>query len=89
MTPSQYRAGGTDEEIRFAVGQTSLGAILVASSRKGVAAILLGEILTDWSAVSGPLSESASRWRGSGVRGVDCAGCRLHRDAANRPDSSY
>jgi AraC family transcriptional regulator, regulatory protein of adaptative response / methylated-DNA-[protein]-cysteine methyltransferase len=43
MTPSQYRAGGTDEEIRFAVGQTSLGAILVASSKKGVAAILLGE----------------------------------------------
>jgi AraC family transcriptional regulator of adaptative response/methylated-DNA-[protein]-cysteine methyltransferase len=42
MTPSQYRAGGTDEEIKFAVGQTSLGAILVASSKKGVAAILLG-----------------------------------------------
>jgi len=42
MTPSQYRAGGTNEEIRFAVGQTSLGAILVASSKKGVAAILLG-----------------------------------------------
>lgn len=43
MTPSQYRAGGTSEEIKFAVGQTSLGAILVASSRKGVAAILLGD----------------------------------------------
>jgi AraC family transcriptional regulator of adaptative response/methylated-DNA-[protein]-cysteine methyltransferase len=43
MTPSQYRTGGTNEEIRFAVGQTSLGAILVASSRKGVAAILLGD----------------------------------------------
>jgi AraC family transcriptional regulator of adaptative response/methylated-DNA-[protein]-cysteine methyltransferase len=43
MTPSRYRAGGADEEIRFAVGQTSLGAILVASSRKGVAAILLGD----------------------------------------------
>src|ERR1700757_3695496 len=43
MTPSQYRAGGTNEEIKFAVGQTSLGAILVASSRKGVAAILLGD----------------------------------------------
>jgi AraC family transcriptional regulator of adaptative response/methylated-DNA-[protein]-cysteine methyltransferase len=42
MTPSRYRAGGADEEIRFAVGQTSLGAILVASSTKGVAAILLG-----------------------------------------------
>ncbi|RZN33201.1 bifunctional DNA-binding transcriptional regulator/O6-methylguanine-DNA methyltransferase Ada [Bradyrhizobium sp. Leo121] len=43
MTPSQYRAGGTNEEIKFAVGQTSLGAILVASSTKGVAAILLGD----------------------------------------------
>jgi AraC family transcriptional regulator of adaptative response/methylated-DNA-[protein]-cysteine methyltransferase len=42
MTPSQYRAGGANEEIRFAVGQTSLGAILVASSRKGVVSILLG-----------------------------------------------
>ena len=42
MTPSQYRNGGANEEIRFAVGQTSLGAILVASSQKGVAAILLG-----------------------------------------------
>jgi len=43
MTPSQYRAGGADEEIRFAVGQSSLGAILVASSTKGIAAILLGD----------------------------------------------
>ncbi|MEO5757366.1 MAG: bifunctional DNA-binding transcriptional regulator/O6-methylguanine-DNA methyltransferase Ada [Mesorhizobium sp.] len=43
MTPTQYRAGGANEEIRFAVGETSLGAILVASSRKGVASILLGD----------------------------------------------
>jgi AraC family transcriptional regulator, regulatory protein of adaptative response / methylated-DNA-[protein]-cysteine methyltransferase len=43
MTPSQYRGGGTNEEIKFAVGQTSLGAILVASSKQGVAAILLGD----------------------------------------------
>lgn len=43
MTPSQYRDGGTNEEIKFAVGQTSLGAMLVASTRKGVAAILLGD----------------------------------------------
>ena len=43
MTPSQYRAGGANEEIKFAVGQTTLGAILVASSKKGVAAILLGD----------------------------------------------
>jgi AraC family transcriptional regulator of adaptative response/methylated-DNA-[protein]-cysteine methyltransferase len=43
MTPSQYRAGGANEEIRFAVGQTSLGAIVIASTKKGVAAILLGD----------------------------------------------
>jgi AraC family transcriptional regulator, regulatory protein of adaptative response / methylated-DNA-[protein]-cysteine methyltransferase len=43
MTPSRYRAGGVNEEIRFAVEQTSLGVILVASSRKGVASILLGD----------------------------------------------
>jgi AraC family transcriptional regulator of adaptative response/methylated-DNA-[protein]-cysteine methyltransferase len=43
MTPSHYRAGGKNEEIKFAVGQTSLGAILVASSKKGVASILLGD----------------------------------------------
>jgi AraC family transcriptional regulator of adaptative response/methylated-DNA-[protein]-cysteine methyltransferase len=43
MTPSRYRDGGTDEEIRFAVGQSSLGAILVASSAAGVVAILIGD----------------------------------------------
>jgi AraC family transcriptional regulator, regulatory protein of adaptative response / methylated-DNA-[protein]-cysteine methyltransferase len=43
MTPSQYRTGGANEEIRFAVGETSLGTILVASSKKGVASILLGD----------------------------------------------
>jgi AraC family transcriptional regulator, regulatory protein of adaptative response / methylated-DNA-[protein]-cysteine methyltransferase len=43
MTPSRYRAGGANEEIKFAVGETSLGAILVASSTKGVASILLGD----------------------------------------------
>jgi AraC family transcriptional regulator of adaptative response/methylated-DNA-[protein]-cysteine methyltransferase len=43
MTPSRYRAGGANEEIKFAVGQTTLGAILVASSKRGVAAILLGD----------------------------------------------
>jgi AraC family transcriptional regulator of adaptative response/methylated-DNA-[protein]-cysteine methyltransferase len=43
MTPSHYRAGGRGEEIRFAVGQSSLGAVLVAQSDKGVCAILLGE----------------------------------------------
>jgi AraC family transcriptional regulator of adaptative response/methylated-DNA-[protein]-cysteine methyltransferase len=43
MTPTQYRTGGANEQICFAIGQSSLGAILVASSAKGVAAILLGD----------------------------------------------
>ncbi len=42
MTPTQYRSGGVNEEIRFAVGECSLGTLLVASSKKGIAAILLG-----------------------------------------------
>ena len=43
MTPTRYRAGGADEEIRFAIAETSLGALLVAASEKGVCAILMGD----------------------------------------------
>ena len=43
MMPSSYRAGGTGAEIRFAIGECSLGAILVAQSDRGICAILLGE----------------------------------------------
>ncbi|MDO9383063.1 MAG: bifunctional DNA-binding transcriptional regulator/O6-methylguanine-DNA methyltransferase Ada [Hyphomicrobiaceae bacterium] len=43
MTPSDFRAGGIDTDIRFAVGTCSLGKILVAASAKGVCAIFLGE----------------------------------------------
>lgn len=43
MPPTSWRAGGADTRIRFAIGQCSLGAILVASSDKGVCAILLGD----------------------------------------------
>jgi AraC family transcriptional regulator, regulatory protein of adaptative response / methylated-DNA-[protein]-cysteine methyltransferase len=43
MTPSAFRAGGTGIDIRFAVGECSLGSILVAASDKGVCAILLGD----------------------------------------------
>lgn len=43
MTPSAYRAGGSDAEIRFAIGECSLGAILVAATDKGLCAILLGD----------------------------------------------
>jgi AraC family transcriptional regulator, regulatory protein of adaptative response / methylated-DNA-[protein]-cysteine methyltransferase len=43
MTPGAFRAGGADAEIRFALGQCSLGAILVAESTRGICAISLGD----------------------------------------------
>lgn len=43
MRPKDWRAGGANTDIRFAIGQCSLGAILVARSERGVCAILLGE----------------------------------------------
>lgn len=43
MTPTAYRAGGANAEIRFAIGECSLGALLVARSMRGVCAILLGD----------------------------------------------
>ena len=43
MTPSSYRSGGARTEIRFAVGECSLGSILVAKSDRGICAILLGD----------------------------------------------
>ena len=43
MTPRAYRSGGNGVEIHFALGQCSLGAILVAQSAIGICAILLGD----------------------------------------------
>ena len=43
MAPKRYRKGGAGAVIRFAVGECSLGSILVASSEKGVCAILMGD----------------------------------------------
>ena len=43
MTPSNYRAGGAQTDIRFAAGECSLGSILVAQSERGVCAIFLGD----------------------------------------------
>jgi AraC family transcriptional regulator of adaptative response/methylated-DNA-[protein]-cysteine methyltransferase len=43
MTPSAFKAGGADNDIRFAIGQCALGAILVARSERGVCAIELGD----------------------------------------------
>ncbi|AVD90832.1 bifunctional DNA-binding transcriptional regulator/O6-methylguanine-DNA methyltransferase Ada [Pseudomonas sp. SWI44] len=43
MLPKAYKAGGAGATIRFALGECSLGAILVAQSEKGICAILLGD----------------------------------------------
>ena len=43
MRPRDYKEGGTNTGISFAVGECSLGAILVARSQRGVCAIWLGD----------------------------------------------
>ncbi|MBB6094282.1 AraC family transcriptional regulator of adaptative response/methylated-DNA-[protein]-cysteine methyltransferase [Povalibacter uvarum] len=43
MKPGEFRAGGKNAVIRFAVAQCSLGALLVAATDKGVCSILLGD----------------------------------------------
>lgn len=43
MTPTAFRDGGRGTELRFAVGHCSLGAVIVAASGRGIAAIELGD----------------------------------------------
>ena len=43
MPARQYRTGGRGTVIRFAIGQCSLGAILVAQSHRGICAIFMGD----------------------------------------------
>jgi AraC family transcriptional regulator of adaptative response/methylated-DNA-[protein]-cysteine methyltransferase len=43
MTQSEFRSGSGNAEIRFAVGQCSIGLVLIAASDKGVCAILFGD----------------------------------------------
>ncbi|RPD93462.1 bifunctional DNA-binding transcriptional regulator/O6-methylguanine-DNA methyltransferase Ada [Candidatus Pantoea deserta] len=43
MRARDYRASGAGAVIRFAVGECSLGAILVAQSQRGICAILMGD----------------------------------------------
>ena len=43
MAARSFRDGGAGAEIHFALGQCSLGAILVAQSARGICAILLGD----------------------------------------------
>lgn len=43
MKPTSYRDGGKGAVVRFAVGECSLGSVLVAATDQGVCAILLGD----------------------------------------------
>ncbi len=43
MKPMKFRSGGRGVVIRFAVGECSLGSVLVAATDQGVCAILLGD----------------------------------------------
>jgi AraC family transcriptional regulator of adaptative response/methylated-DNA-[protein]-cysteine methyltransferase len=43
MTPSEFRSGAPNAEIKFAIGDSSLGLVLVAASDKGVCAIFFGD----------------------------------------------
>ena len=58
MTPRDYRDGGSNAQIHFAVGECSLGSILVAQSAHGVCAISLGD---DPNALVRDLQERFSR----------------------------
>jgi AraC family transcriptional regulator of adaptative response/methylated-DNA-[protein]-cysteine methyltransferase len=43
MTPTRFRDGGAGEAVRYAFGQSSLGGVLVATTARGICAIMLGD----------------------------------------------
>ena len=43
MKPAAYRKGGAAAEIRYGIGQSSLGRVLAAASERGICAIMLGD----------------------------------------------
>ena len=43
MMPSAYRKGGAEAEIRYGIGQSSLGRVLAAASARGICSIMLGD----------------------------------------------
>ena len=47
MTPSEFRSGAPNAEIKFAINESSLGLVLVAASEKGVCAVFFGDDAND------------------------------------------
>jgi AraC family transcriptional regulator of adaptative response/methylated-DNA-[protein]-cysteine methyltransferase len=43
MTPARYRAGGAGEAIRWSLIDTALGRVLIATTRRGICAVELGD----------------------------------------------
>ncbi len=43
MTPTRFKAGGNGTSIHFAIGQSSLGNVLVGATDRGVCAIFMGD----------------------------------------------
>ena len=86
MTPKAFRDGGAEARIRFAVGECSLGSILVAKSEKGVCAISVRRRSRRAGArVAGPLSQGRIDRRRQGVREGGGEGRRLRRSAGQGP----
>lgn len=67
MTPTDFQKGGSDQVIHFAIGESSLGSVLVASSQRGVCCVLLGD---DPEALAKDLQD---RFPKADIRGADPA----------------
>ena len=89
MTPNQFRAGGPNAEIKFAIGESSLGLVLIAASDKGVCAIFFGD---DPDGLARDLKKQFPRARLVGGDPAFEAAClqsdRLRRRPARRSRSS-
>jgi len=86
MTPGHYRSGGKGMEIHFALGECSLGTILVAASEKGICAISLGndpeQLLQEFqerfaNASLSPGGEDFDAWVASVVAFIEAPGIGL------------
>ncbi len=43
MAPGKFRAGGKDAEIGYAIGESSLGQVLIAATERGLCSVILGD----------------------------------------------
>ncbi len=86
MTPSAFKRGGPGAAIRFAVGQCSLGAVLVAATDKGICAITLGRRSCRPAARSaGPIPQGRADRRRRKVRAARGPGGRSGRKSRREP----